>query len=172
MSNVSLSKIENMIYVIRGQKVMLDFDLAELYGVDTKALKKAVRRNINRFPEDFMIEMSKEELDNWRRQFGTSNKFKMGLRIQPFVFTELGVAMLSSILRSEQAISVNISIMRIFAKLRSFFLMEKNISERMDHLESGTNKMFKVVFERMDSYEDLIIPKLNPSRKKIGLKDK
>lgn len=83
MNSISLFKIESMIYVIRGHKVMIDSDLAELYGVETKALKRAVRRNINRFPSDFMFEMSKEELENWRPQFGTSNKEKMGLRIPP-----------------------------------------------------------------------------------------
>lgn len=90
MGELNLSKIENMIYVIRGQKVMLDSDLASLYGVETKALKRAVRRNISRFPNDFMFEMTFEELENWRYQFGTSNREKMGLRVQPFVFTELG----------------------------------------------------------------------------------
>lgn len=93
MAEITLSKIESIIYVIRGQKVMLDSDLAELYGVETKNLKKAVRRNLDRFPEDFMFELTKEELENWRFQFGTSNREKMGLRIQPFVFTESGVAM-------------------------------------------------------------------------------
>jgi hypothetical protein len=106
VSDVSLSKIENMIYIIRDQKVMIDSDLAELYGVETKALKRAVRRNLNRFPVDFMFEMTQEELENWRYQFGTSKREKMGIRIKPFVFTELGVAMLSSILNSDQAIAV------------------------------------------------------------------
>ena len=92
MSNLQLSQIENMIYVIRGQRVMLDSDLAKLYGTETKALKRAIRRNLNRFPSDFMFEMTDDELKNWRYQFGTSNSIKMGLRIKPFVFTELGVA--------------------------------------------------------------------------------
>jgi hypothetical protein len=170
MSEVSLAKIEDMIYVVRGQKVMMDFDLAELYGVETKNLKKAVRRNIPRFPDDFMFEMSKEELENWRFQFGTSNRIKMGLRVQPFVFTELGVAMLSSVLHSEQAISINISIMRIFAKLRSFLLLEKGLNDRMDRLESGTNKAFKAVFERLDSVEEIVDFKVPKKRKRIGLK--
>lgn len=170
MSEVSLAKIEDMIYVVRGQKVMMDFDLAELYGVETKNLKKAVRRNIARFPDDFMFEMSKEELENWRFQFGTSNRIKMGLRVQPFVFTELGVAMLSSVLHSEQAISINISIMRIFAKLRSFLLLEKGLNDRMDRLESGTNKVFKAVFERLDSVEEIVDFKVPTKRKRIGLK--
>lgn len=149
---------------------MMDSDLAELYGVETKALKRAVRRNLNRFPSDFMFEMSEEELKNWRYQFGTSNSIKMGLRVQPFVFTELGVAMLPSVLNSEQAISVNISIMRIFAKLRSFLLLEREINDRMDKLEAGTTKVFQVVFERLDTVEEIILPKLSPKRKKIGLK--
>lgn len=170
MSDISLSKIENMIYVIRDQKVMIDSDLAELYGVETKALKRSVRRNINRFPVDFMFEMTQEELEIWRYQFGTSNREKMGIRIKPFVFTELGVAMLSSVLNSHQAIAVNISIMRIFAKLRSFLLLEKGVSERMNRLESGTNKIFKVVFERLDAIEAIVDTKLPSIKKKIGLK--
>lgn len=154
MDNMELSKIENMIYIIRGLKVMMDFDLAKLYGVETKALKRAVRRNIGRFPDDFMFEMTTSELDNWRYQFGTSNSIKMGLRVQPFAFTELGVAMLSSVLNSEQAITVNISIMRTFAKLRSFLVMENSLTERVNKLEKGTNKLFKAVFERLDAVEE------------------
>lgn len=170
VNDITLSKIENMIFVIREQKVMIDSDLAELYGVETKALKRAVRRNIDRFPVDFMFEMSQDELHDWRYQFGTSNREKMGIRIKPFVFTELGVAMLSSILNSNQAIAVNISIMRIFAKLRSFLLLEKGVTEKMNRLESGTNKIFKVVFERLDTLEEIVDTKLPSTKKKIGLK--
>ena len=93
--------IINKIYLVRDQKVMLDYDLAALYGVETKQLKRAVRRNIEKFPHDFMFELNKEELQNWRRQFGTSNREKMGLRIPPFAFTDYGVLMLSSVLNSE-----------------------------------------------------------------------
>jgi hypothetical protein len=171
MSNISLLKIESMIYIIRGHKVMLDSDLAELYGVETKALKRAVKRNINRFPSDFMFEMNKEELENWRRQFGTSNKEKMGLRILPFAFTELGVAMLSSVLNSNQAIEVNISIMRIFFQLRSFLLMEEKLNKRIENFESGINKVFKLVFQRLDDVDEAT-PALKPTRKKIGLNPK
>lgn len=171
MDEISLAKIESMIYIIRDQKVMLDSDLAELYGIETKALKRAIRRNMNRFPSDFMFEMSDEELKNWRYQFGTSNSSKMGLRIKPFVFTELGVAMLSSILNTEKAVSINISIMRIFVKLRSFLLLEKGLNERMNKLESGTNKVFKAVFERLDSIEEVIDTKLPTTKRKIGLKN-
>ncbi len=166
-----IEKIETMIYTIRGQRVMLDSDLADLYGIETKSLKRAVKRNLNRFPSDFMFEMNKEELENWRYQFGTSNKVKMGLRIPPYVFTELGVAMLSSILNSDQAIEINISIMRIFSKLRSFLLMEENLIKRMDQLESGANKLFKVVFQRLDNLE-ITTPTLRPDRRKIGLNQK
>jgi len=154
MNGIKLQQIENMIYVIRRQKVMMDFDLAKLYGVETKAIKRAVRRNIERFPDEFMFEMTASELENWRYQFGTSNSIKMGLRVQPFAFTELGVAMLSSVLNSEQAITVNISIMRTFAKLRSFLVMENSLTERVNKLEKGTNKLFKAVFERLDAVEE------------------
>jgi hypothetical protein len=118
-----------------------------------------------------MFEMNKEELENWRRQFGTSNKEKMGLRIPPFAFTELGVAMLSSVLNSDHAVEVNISIMRIFFQLRSFLLMEEKINKRIDQLESGINKVFKVVFQRLDEIDEAT-PVLRPTRKKIGLNRK
>lgn len=170
MSELNLLNIEKIIYIIRGQKVMLDSDLAELYGVDTKGLKRAVRRHLNRFPEDFMFELTKEEFENWRYQFGTSNREKMGLRVQPFVFTEGGVAMLSSVLHSDQAAQVNISIIRTFIRLRSYLAMEGSMNERLSKLEKGTNHLFKVVFERLDAVEEDAAPTLHPRRKKIGLK--
>jgi hypothetical protein len=111
--------IEKKIYLIRGQKVLLDRDLAELYRVETKVLKQAVKRNIKRFPDDFMFELSKAEFTHWRSQFVTSKSDKIGLRYSPMAFTEQGVAMLSSVLKSERAIEVNIQIMRAFVKLRS-----------------------------------------------------
>ena len=169
---VVLSQIEKMIYVIRGHKVLLDMDLAELYDVDTKVLKRAVRRNMTRFPDDFMFEMSKKELEDWRRQFGTSNSEIMGLRYAPFAFTEQGVAMLSSVLRSERAIQVNISIMRIFTRLRSFLLLEKELRDKVSNLEASTNKMFKIVFERLDDHEETVAPRLPANRRKISLKKK
>lgn len=108
-----ITQIEGMIYEIRGQRVMLDSDLARLYGIETKQLKRAVRRNQKRFPHDFMFELNNQEVNNLRYQFGTSNGKHGGLRYLPMVFTENGVAMLSSVLNSEQAVLVNISIMRI-----------------------------------------------------------
>ena len=126
--------------MIRGQKVMLDFDLSEMYGVETKRLKEQVKRNIERFPEDFMFEMSEEELENWRSQFVTSNSLKMGLRYKPFCFTEHGVLMLSSVLRSEQAVQVNIQIMRVYNKLKELLFVHKDILLKLEKLERATNK--------------------------------
>lgn len=163
-------QIENMIYVIRGQKVMLDSDLAKLYGVETGAINRQVRRNINRFPDDFMLQLDDIEVESLRCQIGIS-KTKGGRRYNPYVFTENGVAMLSSVLSSERAIEINISIMRTFTKLRSFLSMESSINERMGKLEVDSTMLFKVVFEKLDSLEELIIPELSPNRKKIGLKN-
>lgn len=153
MSELTPKKIEQMIYVIRGQKVMLDSDLAELYGVETKMLKRSVRRNIERFPEDFMFELSKSELENWRYQFGTSNNVKMGLRIKPFVFTEQGITMLSSVLKSPRAIQINISVVRTFIKMRQLLNSEESIIDKINSLEKGADKLFKIVFERLDNVE-------------------
>lgn len=162
--------IEKSIYLIRGQRVMIDSDLAKLYAVETKTLNRQVKRNIKRFPPDFMFQLSSQEATNLKCQIGTSSLAHGGRRKLPFAFTENGVAMLSGILNSNQAIEVNIAIMRIFTKLRSFLLLERELTERMDNLEKGTVKLFKTVFERMDNLEDKITPRLSPHRKKIGLK--
>ncbi len=133
----NINQIENFIYIIRNHRVMLDKDLAMLYGVKTKALKQSVKRNIERFPLDFMFELSKEELKNWRSQIVTSNsKIKMGIRRKPYVFTEQGVAMLSSVLRSKQAVKVNIEIMRAFVKLRHILSEHKNLAKKIEELQS------------------------------------
>lgn len=158
-----LETIEAKIHTIRGQKVMLDSDLAKLYGVETKYLNKAVKRNLGRFPPDFMFELTLEEVSQL-----TSSESYGGRRYLPTVFTENGVAMLSSVLNSEQAITVNIAIMRIFTKLRSFLLLEKNVTDRMDKLEQGTNYLFKIVFERLDNLEEKLEPHLPEHRRKIG----
>jgi hypothetical protein len=162
--------IEKMIYIIRDQKVMLDSDLAELYEVDTKVLNQAVKRNITRFPQDFMFQLTSEECDLLRSQFVTSKIGRGGRRYMPYAFTENGVAMLSSVLSSEKAIQINVSIMRIFTKLRSFLMLEKDLSDRVTKLEQGTNQIFKVVFERLDNFEEMVTPKLSGNRKKVGLK--
>jgi len=149
---------------------MLDSDLAKLYDVETSALNRQVKRNLARFPDDFMFQLTLEEFNSLICQFGISKKGRGGRRVLPYVFTENGVAMLSTVLKSEKAIQVNISIMRIFTKLRSFLLLEKELGGRMDQLEKGTSRMFKVVFERLDNFEEKMTPALPPNRKKIGLK--
>ena len=117
----------NKIYIIREQKVILDRDWAKLFNVDTKRLKEAVKRNISRLPEDFMFEMNREELENWRSQIATSKSDKQGLRYSPFCFTEQGVAMLSSVLNSETAIRMSIQIIRVFIKMREMIMTNKDI---------------------------------------------
>ena len=171
MSDVSLSKIENMIYLIRGQKVMLDSDLAILYEIDTSQLNRQVRRNLNRFPDDFMFELTPDEHQSLICQNGISKIGRGGRQKLPLVFTEPGVAMLSSVLNSERSVLVNISIMRTFIKLRSFLAMESTLEAKVNRLESGTNKIFKVVFERLDAMELIVDTKLPSTKKKIGLKD-
>jgi phage regulator Rha-like protein len=148
--------IMNKIYLIRGMKVMLDMDLAELYGIETKHLKRGVRRNITRFPSDFMFELSETELLNWRRQFGTSNREKMGLRIPPFAFTEHGVLMLASVLNSERAVQVNIRIVRIFTKMREILYANKNIIQKMKEIEqkiAGHDDNILLIFEYLKQLE-------------------
>lgn len=171
MSDLQLSQIEKMIYIIRGQRVMLDSDLANLYQVETKQLNRQVRRNILRFPDDFMFQLTAEEYEVLKRQFGTSKSGSGGKQKLPLVFTENGVAMLSGILSSERAILVNIAIMRIFTRLRSFLLLEQELRKEIRDLKQGTSNMFKVVFERLDAVEDAT-PALMPNRKKIGIKVK
>jgi hypothetical protein len=167
---MSLKEIENMIYLIRGQKVMLDKDLAKLYEVETKVFNQAIKRNIQRFPEDFMFQMNFQEFTNLRSQIVTSSLDYGGRRYLPYVFTESGVAMLSSVLNSERAIAINISIMRIFIRLRSYLLLENSVEKKLDDLEKGTNQIFKVVFERLDHLEGLSALSVFPDRRKIGLK--
>ncbi len=142
---VPVERIVKRIYLIRGKKVMMDRDLAGLYEVDTAQLKRAVKRNIERFPPDFMFELTKQELEDWRCQFGTSNGDRMGLRYVPMVFTEQGVAMLSSVLRSKRAISVNIQIMRAFTQLRQMLSTHDDLRKRIEEMESKYDR--KVVFE-------------------------
>ena len=162
------------IYLIRNQKVMLDRDLAELYGVETRRLKEQVRRNIERFPEDFMFEMTKEELKDWRSQFAISNSEVMGMRRPPFVFTEHGVLMLSSVLNSKRAISVNIQIMRIFSKMRQLLLTHKDILlklEKMEYLQERQGEDIEVIFK----YLEQLLKKdkeeeARENRKRIGFK--
>jgi hypothetical protein len=144
---IPIEKIEKAIYLIRGEKVMLDRDLASLYEVETGALNRAVKRNLQRFPPDFMFQLTTDEFDFLRCQIGNSKKGRGGRRYFPYVFTEQGVAMLSSVLNSERAILVNIEIMRAFVKLRQMLASNAELSRRLDKLESKYDKQFRVVFD-------------------------
>ena len=141
-------RIERKIYLIRGQKVMLDRDLAALYEVETKALKQAVRRNIERFPEDFVFTLTREELASLRSQFVTSKSDpRGGTRYLPLAFTEQGVSMLSSVLRSKRAIEVNIAIMRTFVKLRKMLESHEKLAKKLAEMEGKYDERFRMVFE-------------------------
>jgi hypothetical protein len=140
-------RITNKIYLIRGKKVMFDRDLAELYGVETRILNQAVRRNPDRFPEDFMFQLSKEEFTNWVSQIVIPNNKKMGLRITPLVFTEQGVAMLSAVLNSRRAVYVSIQIVRTFVKLREMLATNKELREKIEAMEKKNDQRFKAVFK-------------------------
>ncbi len=139
---VSTEQITGKIYLIRGAKVMLDRDLAALYRVETKYLKQAVRRNISRFPDDFMFELSKEDLANLRSQMATFNSDEMSLRYATMAFTEQGVAMLSSILTSKRAIQVNIQIMRTFTKMRDMIAENEKLRKAVEKLKQQTDEEF------------------------------
>lgn len=177
--------IENKIYEIRGQKVMLDFDLAKMYQVETKNLNKAVKRNIERFPEDFMFQLTSEEMANLRFQIGTSSWG--GTRYLPFAFTEQGVAMLSGILRSPQAVEVNINIMRAFVHMRQYLLSHVSrqeldeLKQSIEYLEEdissdreNNENQFEELFTAFTKVSAIIQSKTTPlSRVKIqGFKNK
>lgn len=167
---VAEQKILNHIYVIRGQKVMLDRDLAELYGVETKQLKRQVKRNTERFPKDFMFTLTRKEFDNLRSQSGTSSWG--GTRYMPIVFTEQGVAMLSSILNSKTAIAVNIRIIRVFTRLREYAVTHKDILLQLVQLEKKVKGNSQDIENIFSILRELIgqqnIPP--PPRAKIGFK--
>jgi hypothetical protein len=175
---LSEETIINKIYQIRGKKVMMDRDLAKMYGVETRALNQSVKRNEKRFPSDFMFQLTEKELEDWKSQYVTSNKEKMGLRKLPYVFTEQGVAMLSSVLNSDTAIEVNIQIIRIFTRLREAFLSNKDILLKMEQLEKkvleqgqNTNKHEKEIQLIFSSLRQLLNPPQG-NRAPIGFKTK
>ena len=163
---ISSEQIEKAIYLIRGEKVMLDRDLALLYGVQTKILNRAVKRNMPRFPMDFMFQLTEDEAEALRFQIGTSNKGRGGRRYLPYVFTEQGVAMLSTVLNSERAIVVNIEIMRAFVKLRQLLASNTDLARRLDELESKYDKQFKIVFVAIRQ----LMAKPAGDRKEIGFR--
>lgn len=167
-------RIINKIYLIRGQRVMLDMDLAELYGVETKQLKRSVRRNVKNFPSDFMFELNKEELENWRSQFGTSNREKMGLRVPPFAFTDYGVLMLSSVLSSERAIQTNILIIRVFARMKEILVNHKKLLVEIEYIKNkltNHDDQILLLFDYLQKLEETKQQEKDyQNRKKIGFK--
>ena len=162
-----LIQIQNLIYEIRGYKVMLDSDLAKLYGVETFNLNKAVKRNLSRFPKDFMFQLTKDEYNSLIFQSGISNSKRGGRRFMPYVFTEQGVAMLSSVLQSEQAISINIQIMRTFVQIKQFALENKELTKRFQELEQYfINYCKDNEKDKQQIYEaiDLLMDRTKPSK--------
>ena len=160
--------VMSKIYLIRNEKVMLDRDLAELYGVETKYLKRQVKRNIIRFPEDFMFELTDQEFKDWRSQFVTSNDDKMGLRYAPYAFTEDGVSQLSTVLSSERAIKVNIQIIRLFSKMRKMLVTQKDILNKLEELERNDveqDKKIELIFAYLNELE-------KTRQKELGHKDR
>jgi len=161
-SIIPIERIYKSILVIRGHKIILDRDLAQLYGVETKVLNRAVSRNIDRFPEDFMFRLDKEEFENLRFHFGTSSWG--GPRYRPRAFTEQGVAMLSSVLRSKRAVEVNIAIMRTFVKLRQILATNSALRRKIEAMERRYDEQFKLVFKVLS---EMVMP-TSKSKSKIG----
>ena len=161
--------IISKIYLIRGQKVMLDRDLAELYESETRILKQAVRRNRDRFPADFMFELTRKELSEWRSQFVMSKADRKGLRYAPMAFTEHGVLMLSSVLKSKRAVEMNIQIIRIFVRMREMVVTHKDILLKLERLErnvAGHDKKIQLIFQVL---KQLLDPE-KKERRPIGFK--
>ena len=158
---ISIEKIETRIFLIRGKKVMIDTDLAELYEVQTKVINQSVKRNIKRFPEDFMFQLTKYERDELVTNCDRFKKLKHSTSL-PYAFTEQGVAMLSTVLNSERAINVNIQIMRTFTKLREMIDSNKELKKKIEDVEKKYDKQFQIVFEAI---KRLIEPEIKPKRK-------
>ncbi len=178
--------VQDLIHEIRGKKVMLDFDLAKLYQIETKALKQAVRRNLDRFPDDFMFTLSNEEYNsliiNIRSQFVTLDKSPIGKypKYPPFAFTEQGVAMLSSVLRSDVAIKANIAIMRAFVRVREYLLAASSVSSELNELKAKVDLLamkqdenqedIKTLYEAISEIASRLVEKRNEPRPRIGFK--
>lgn len=163
--------ITSKIYIIRGQKVMLDRDIAELYQVDTKVLKQAVKRNLEIFPNHFMFEMNDSEFENWRSQFVTSNSDKMGLRYKPFCFTEHGVLQTANILKSSRAKQISIRIIEVFVKMLEVISAHNEIRLEIEHIKKKINnhdKNIELVFQYLD--ELLMKKEKSKTRTQIGYK--
>jgi len=161
---IPIERIQNVIFLIRGEKVLLDSDLAELYGVETKALNRAVKRNSDRFPDDFMFQLTDEEVESLRCQIGTSNIGRGGRRYQPYAFTEQGVAMLSSVLRSQRAVQVNVAIMRAFVSLRRLLATNEDLSRKFAELERKLEGHDDAIKSLFDAIRELMLPPRKPKR--------
>ena len=164
MPDLAPSRISSAIVVIRGQRVLLDSDLAALYGVETRTLNQAVQRNLSRFPDDFMFQLTEAEHGDLRSQFVISSRHG-GRRRMPYAFTEQGVAMLSSVLRSPRAIAVNIEIMRAFVRMRAVLQTTEELAQKLDALERKYDSRFAAVFEAIRS---LMAPPSSGSKRPIG----
>lgn len=162
---IPLVRIESRIYLIRGEKVLLDRDLAELYGVETGALNRAVQRNSERFPVDFMFRLTAEEFANSKGQIGISSAGHGGRRKLPYVFSEQGVAMLSGLLNSPRAIAVNVGIMRAFVRLRQMITSHAGLARQLAALERKYDAQFKIVF---DAIRELMAPPVPKKKREIG----
>jgi hypothetical protein len=163
---MELQTIQNKIYEIRNMKVMLDRDLAEMYGVETRVINQSVKRNAERFPDDFVFQLNDVDVKNWKSQIVMSNSINMGLRRNPYAFTELGIAMLSSVLKSPAAIQVNINIMRAFVAVRQLAFTYAELKKDLEHLTNSTDERFNDVYLALD--ELLSQKHLYESRKPIG----
>jgi len=165
---IPTERIEQAIFRIRGHRIMLDYDLAELYEVPTKTLNQAVKRNLKRFPDDFMFRLTFQEVRGSRSQFVTL-KQGQNIKYRPYAFTEHGILMLSSVLNSERAVQVNIEIMRAFVKLREMIASNKDLAKRLDALEQKYDAQFKSVF---DAIRELMTPSPPPKPRRIGFRAK
>ena len=166
-ASLQVGQVEERILLIRGQKVMLDADLAQLYGVHTKTLNRAVKRNANRFPEDFMFQLTSRETESLRYQFGTSKVGRGGRRYRPYAFTEQGVAMLSGVLQSQRAVQVNVAIMRAFVRLRRMLVAHRELAQKLEELERKTEGHDQKIRSIFDAIRQLMAPPETP-RRRIG----
>ncbi len=167
-NTLPVERIQQSIFVIRGMRVMLDVDLAFLYGVETKALNQAVKRNLSRFPPDFMFQLTKDEFEDLRSQFVTFNSLHR--RYLPYAFTEQGVAMLSSVLNSERAISVNILIMRAFVKLRNLLTTNETLARKISEIEGRLRDHDQAIAVLFEEIRQLLSPPEEPAKGRIGFK--
>ena len=168
---ILVEEIQSLILDFRGQRVMLDSDLAVLYGVPTKRLNEQVRRNRERFPEDFMFQLTKEELDDWRSQIATSNpSAKMGLRRRPYAFTEHGAIMAATVLNAPRAVEVSLFVVRAFVKLRQLATTHKQLREKLEQLETKVAGHDDAIRQLVDAIRQLMAPQEPPKPRRIGFK--